>query len=218
MKLIEIDDNSNNLIANNSSCIDDENYSKPRVLSILDSIMNKILTTPSISDVDKWKLYSQALHRYLNYVKITSQKNDYNSSCPEKDNNRISTEDDTFRNPCNSSFNFSLPQSEMSGVEPIRDSLDSILPPIARVARDHPFMIKEKSLSPQNKDLLVREPERKTRKSRNRSHSQPYEVRPHLPGGKRRAENSLSHETSSFRPRKIALNINKIRWEPTKAT
>ena len=42
---------------------------KFRIISYLDQEMQTILNRCDIDDVEKWKLYSQALERYLYYIK-----------------------------------------------------------------------------------------------------------------------------------------------------
>lgn len=81
MKLVEIDDKGLPPPVHNRQHIDDESYLKPRVLSTLDRIMNEILRA-QMSDSDKWKLYSQALRRYLNHTKVSSRKAKHNFSYP----------------------------------------------------------------------------------------------------------------------------------------
>lgn len=77
MKLVEIDDRGLTTCVNNPMIIDDESYSKLRVMSNLDNVMNEILKTP-MSDAEKWTLYSQVLQKYLNHAKISSRKIDTN--------------------------------------------------------------------------------------------------------------------------------------------
>lgn len=213
MKLIEIDDINVPSPANNSINIDDENYSKPRVLSTLDNIMNEILSKPIISDVDKWQLYSQALQRYLNHVKHTSQRLNYNPLPPENVKSVVSTVEDPF--------NFSLPQNDMSGVYPIRDSLDSISQP---AVRDF-FEKARKSNDTGNitspllpMDIIDRQPTPKKRKAKKPSNPRrvlPYQTLTRAGASKRRAENSISAEMSNIRPCKVMLN--RLNWEPTNA-
>lgn len=247
MKLVEIDDNTTSTC--NNTRTDDENYTKPFVLSTLDNIMNEILRTP-ISDSDKWRLYSQALHKYLNHVKITtrnvpheqtyldkeiSQKQSYPSSYPDSNWSE--------NNSVNESFNFSLPaQLEMSGVEPIRDSLDSISQPGVRRffenirvsnSNNHqsnrsPILPIENrqsmSSSTQSSHILstdedIRQIERRVKKTGINRRSRPYETRTNaVRAKKRRAENSLSAELSRMRPCKVTLTRSRYNnWEPTNA-
>lgn len=226
MKLIEIGDNNISSHAyNNDRYIDDEDYSKPRVLPTLDNIMNEILSAANISDVDKWRLYSQALQRYLNQLKIASKKNadeiksrhDHNSTYPEKNNNNhFQTLEDTF--------NFSLPQFDMSGVEPIRDSLDSISQPAVRnfferarntnscfnVSRPASIPTEEDTPQPPQKAIA----KKKKTNRRVLPYSQ-YQTRSNTVRNKRRAENSLSADMSQIRPCKVLLS--KLNWTPTNA-
>lgn len=228
MKLIEIDDNNISSNAyNNDRYIDDEDYSKPRVLPTLDNIMNEILRTANISDVDKWRLYSQALQRYLNHLKIASKKkaenyeikssHDHNSTYLEKNNNKhFQTLEDTF--------NFSLPQFDMSGVEAIRDSLDSISQPTVRIffekARNTNSCFNVSRPSIPTEEDTPQPPQKaiaKKKKTNRRvlPYSQQYHTRSNTISNKRRAENSLSADMSQIRPCKVLLS--KLNWTPTNA-
>lgn len=231
MKLVEIDDNNILSYANNNSRVDDEDYSKPRVLSTLDNDMNEILRA-AISDVDKWQLYSQTLQRYLNRVKVTSRKIDSNSSYPEN-NEKNKREMD--------SFNFSLPsmgipdldsfrntigttsrahQFEMSGVEPIRDSLDSISQPVVRnfFQNARNANVSMSTSSPSNVEEGDRVPQPKKRKAK-KTKGIPRRVLPYrsvaLAGRKRNAETSISADISQIKPCKVL--VQRINWEPSNA-
>lgn len=227
MKLIEVDDNTVHTRGDNNTYIDDEHYVKPRVLSTLDDIMNEILKTPSISDVDKWQLYSQALQRYLNHVKITY----HNSTHSERENNATAPVEDTFRNPCNSSLNFSLPQFDMSGMEPMRDSLDRISQPTVRnffekvrESNGQNNLPVSPSSSSTSSDKRGVDPQqyqnfnptnRRMKKQRFPRRSQPYQTRSRAAATKRRAETTISADISRVRPCKVPLK--KLNWESTNA-
>lgn len=209
MKLVEIDNDDISTHTNNSR-INDEEYAKPHVLSPLDNIMNKILKTPFISDGEKWRQYSQALQRYLNHVKITSRKIDYNSSYTENrekdDYNSISSIADPF--------NFSIPSHDISGLYPIRDSLDSISQPVVKSfferARSNTDGTVQEPLENVDQPSLPKESQpakEKTRKSLYYTRSKCVSSK------KRRAEESLSAELSQVRPCKIVLN----KWLPSTA-
>lgn len=219
MKLVEIDDNNYSLSANNTMNIDDDSYLKPRVMPTLDNAMNEILRAP-ISDGDKWKLYSQALQRYLNHVKITSRKNENNFSYPVNnvESKTIPVAEDEF--------NFTLgslsepAQLDISGVQRVRDSLDSISQP---VVRDFFQKVREiRRSAPSSSPSIVEEeasqpPRNKKRKKKVSSARRvlPYRNASGAAGRKRPAENSLSHDISRMRPCKVALN--RLNWEPTTA-
>lgn len=188
--------------------------------------MNEILKTPSISDFDKWQLYSQALQRYLNQVKFTSQKFDHNSSPPQKDNNCISTVEESFRNPCNNSFNFSPHSMDISGVYPIRDSLNSISQPVvrnffekARESNGHilptaslPLPSDGAALPQVYKKKFI---PKKFRLNVNNVTSRKPQSRSRIFAKKRRAETTLSSDMSQVRPCKVSLN--EFNWDPTNA-
>lgn len=106
----------------------DTNYAAPRVLSTLDELMNEILNRCDMSDSDKWKLYNQALQRYLIFVKHTNSRNQSKQSeTPTEQNRTISENNHRF-----DSFSLQHPISDISGVDAMRDSLDSIQQPNVR--------------------------------------------------------------------------------------
>lgn len=207
MKLVEIGDNILTSGTNNTIHLDDDSYLKPRVLSTLDNVMSEILRAP-ISDGDKWKLYSQALQRYLNHAKVTSRKSDCNFSVPMNNKESIPETEETF--------NFSLDnisdmhRTELSGISHIRDSIDSISQPSVRTFFEQaralsPSTSKRLSESVENVDLnSVQRPKKKTRKR-----IQPYRAK------KRTAENSLSADLSRIRPCKVS--VQRLNWQPTRA-
>lgn len=217
MKLVEIDDNNLSPSGNIGVIIDDNSYSKPRVMSTLDNVMNEILRAP-ITDSDKWKLYSQALQRYLNHSKNISKKNDRNISCPiNNDGNKgIPVEEN--------SFNFSIGdipnQFDMSGVELIRDSLDSISQPSVRnfFERVRGNNISTSPLQPLpivEVDEQPQQPKKRLPKKPGIRRVQPYRSNAGAATKKRRAETSLSADLSQIRPCKVTLQ--RVNWTPTTA-
>lgn len=219
MKLVEIDDTNLSPCTNNGTHIDDDSYTKPCVMSTLDNAMNEILRAP-ISDGDKWKLYSQALRRYLSHSKFTSRKFDDNVSYPITVN-ESRNKDTSAENLFNLSLgDISLPnQLDISGVERIRDSIDSISHPNVKnffeKAREA-NIISNTSLSSSNAEAEVPPKQRRKKKPSN-----PISVRRRLPqrnngaAMKRRAEMSLSADLSQIRPCKVA--IQRLNWVPTTA-
>lgn len=210
MKLIEIDDNSASSFTNNNNynTADDEIFLKPRVLSSLDSTMNEILTIPAISDGVKWTMYSQALQRYLNHIKFSSNKNESNRKYPDQNNSRIPEDSFNFHNPF-----------DISGVEPVKDSLDSISQPIVRNFFErarNANITTSPSMSAANEQASSPEQPLVTKKKRSKKVRRvlPYQTRNYV-SSKRRAENSLSAEVSQVRPCKVLLN--RVNWEATTA-
>lgn len=220
MKLIELDsiDQTNNEFIHTSSPISDETYSKPYVLSALDRLMNDILKKSGLSDGEKWQLYNQTLQRYLNFVKAQSkEKNSASTSIQSKayDSNLDDTRRD-FTLLRDSSFN-------MSGVDPIRDSLDTISVPVVRDffmnarEKNDPLNTSWRSLpSPQPQQQQPSLPkvvnERPKKKAvRKVNHYIQFNSNPSsrskAVAKKRHAEALLSQ----IRPRKV------IAWEPTNA-
>lgn len=217
MKLVEIDDNNLSPTGNIGVILDDNSYSNPRVMSTLDNAMNEILRAP-MSDGDKWKLYSQALQRYLNHSKNISRKNDRNSSCPiNNDGNKgVPAEESAF----NLSIGHIPHQFDMSGVDFIRDSLDSISQPSVRSfferARENNISTSPLQPSPivevdEQPPLPKRRPPKKPAIRR----VQPYRSNAGAATKKRRAEMSLSADLSQIRPCKVA--IQRLNWTPTTA-
>lgn len=160
-----------------------------------------------MSDGEKWTLYSQALQKYLNHTKISTRKNDANI-LPVNNN-------ESNRFPVEESFNFSLgnisgrPSLEMSGIMPLRDSLDSISQPAVRNFFEQARVANASVSEPENNvSMATARPPTRKRKATSRRH-QPYRT------NKRRAESSLSADMSRMRPCKVALN--RLNWEPTNA-
>lgn len=204
MKLVEVDDNSLSTCTNNNNMhIDDSSYSKPRVLSTLDNVMNGILEG-KMSDADKWLLYSQALQRYLNHAKINSRKADSNFVSPVSKNMNGKDEYEDI-------FNFSL-DNDMSGINTLRDSLDSISQPVVRSffeqARQH-------SISPLEQSSVQPKKKKKKKAPTSALRRLPYRINATNETRKRRAENNLSGDISRIRPCKV--NLRRINWESTMA-
>lgn len=228
MRLVEIDDISSSTCANYDNRIDDDSYSKPCVMSTLDNAMNEILLAP-MPDGEKWKLYTQTLQRYLNHSKFNARKIDSNFSLPEKDNGSRNI---TFQ-PAENSFNLSLEnfsptqQFDMSGVDYLRDSLDSISQPAvrnffekARKVNSH-VGVSSPSPAPILESEVQHEPVRQSQRSKKKPHKstarrvQPYRSNAGEATRKRRAETSLSNNLSLIRPCKVAMH--RLHWEPSTA-
>lgn len=221
MKLVEVDDNNNiSSPVNACTAVDDDNYSKPRILSTLDSVMNKILNAPSISYTDKWLLYSQALQRYLNHVKMNSQKTIDKLPIPETNISDNAVLDDKF--------NYLIPRinisnTDMSGIEPIRDSLDSITQPAVRSfferARNKDNLSNTSSSISSSPRLSVQpaaptaiRPKKKAKKGVIRRSGPYMYTRSTTRLKKRQANNTLTAELN-LRPAKTCLQ----NWESTSA-
>ena len=220
MKLVELDsiDQTNNDFIHTSSPISDETYSKPYVLSALDRLMNDILKKSGLSDGEKWQLYNQTLQRYLNFVKAQSkEKNSASTSIQTKscDSNLDDTRRD-FTLLRDSSFN-------MSGVEPIRDSLDTISVPVVRDffmnarEKNDPLNASWRSLpSPQpqhQQPSLPKVVNDRPKKKAVRKVNHYIQFKPN-PSSRSKAAAKKRHAEallSQIRPRKV------IAWEPTNA-
>lgn len=213
MKLVEIDDNNILPWANKATNLDDDSYANPRVMSTLDNVMNEILSS-QLSDGEKWKLYSQALQRFLNHSKLKSRKIDSALT--------TNIDDRKLKSPvAENTFNLSLGdisfpnQFDMSGVERIRDSMDNISQPSVRNFFEKAREASSHSISPQASDQAQAQPtQRRKRTKKNPSRRvQPY--RSTAAAGKRRAERSLTADMSLIRPCKVALH--RLNWSSTTA-
>lgn len=120
MKLVEIDD-----IPHHSgeqsylSHATDEKFTAPRTLSMLDKSMNAILECSDMDDGAKWTLYHQTLQRYLNHMRTTQKSNTH-----QLDENERMLTPDPFTNH--------ISDHNISGVFPIKDSINNISMPVVR--------------------------------------------------------------------------------------
>lgn len=144
MKLVEIDDNSQ--VPTDQSYLSlpsDENVTAPRILSILDNFMNAILNRHDINDGEKWTLYNQALQRYLNHIKKSNVQNSVNQQSP----NNIPF-DDQDRRHTPDTFNNRISDHNISGVFPMKTSIENISEPIVRDFFEQARMRDENPFSP----------------------------------------------------------------------
>lgn len=233
MKLVELESedrfNNNNKIHQGACTLSDGAYTKPHVLPALDRLMDEILQKTGISDADKWQLYNQTLQKYLNFVKVTSEKqhrfnsqledsNDYSHSSFQK-------HDQSFSKQGDMAFN-------LSGVEPIRDSLDSISAPIVRNffenARENgAYTNDHRSSSPlASNEVLMSKPaqriskksghviEKRSKKKAQRKKSLMYQPWSPLKTRSTKAKKRQADELlASMIPCKVVIE----RWQPTAA-
>lgn len=216
MKLIEIDGSSSSSYSNNDTIhLDDQNYSKARVLSTLDNSMNEILKSQTTSDADKWFLYSQVLHKYLNHIKYITQKPNHSSPIPENANNNTKSTEESFNLS-------SLPDMDVelntTNISQARDSLDSInIPAVrsffekARNTDSVPALSQSSSSSSSNVNEEIRRKPKNQKKPRKNVRALPYTTR--STAKKRGAERNLSADLSHIRPTKVAIR----RWESSNA-
>lgn len=124
MKLVDIDDAipSSTVHLHQKIPTDDE-FSASRTLSILDSSMNEIMNRQDIDDGEKWILYNQILQRYLNHLKKIQTSNTTTERIQSGQDQRIDTP---------SPFQDRLVEHDISGIFPIRDSLETISQPNVR--------------------------------------------------------------------------------------
>lgn len=130
MKLVAIDDISHHPDDQSYlSLPSDEKFSAPRILSMLDNSMNTILNRSDINDGEKWTLYNQTLQRYLNHMKKTHTQHSLHN------NNQSSTQDQRNRTP--EAFNTRISDHNITGIFPIRDSIENITPPNVKQFFEH---------------------------------------------------------------------------------
>lgn len=125
MKLVPVDDISHSAV--DQSHLPDENFTASRILSILDDSMNAILNRNDINDGEKWTLYNQTLQRYLNHMKKTHSQNS-NVQRPQK----FQSEETYNRHHTPSAFNNSISEHDISGIFPMKPSIESALQPNVR--------------------------------------------------------------------------------------
>lgn len=123
MKLVPLDDTTYSSAG--QSHLSDENFTAPRILSILDTSMKAILNRNDINDGDKWTLYKQTLQRYLNQIKKNHTTNSNVQQLPQKNE----FEDLYHRHNTPSTFNNHISEHDISGIFPMNPSVDSMLPP-----------------------------------------------------------------------------------------
>lgn len=153
------------------------------------------------------------LQKYLNHAKIKSRKSD-NFAHPVNDSkSTVGKEKDD-----EDMFNFSLGdisntiQSEISGVNRIRDSLDSISQPAVRSLFE---AVRQHNIPPAVSPPPPPQPKIKKIKSKTMRRLQPYRQNSTIATRKRRAEISLSADMSRMKPCKVV--IQRLNWEPTAA-
>lgn len=131
MKLVDIDDNTthqpNNLYQTLQS---DKNFVAPRTLSMLDGSMHDILNRRDLPDSEKWMLYNQTLQKFLNYMKSArSQHTLHKPSSPSTHHTPVQSEQ---RNHSLNLFDDRISDHSLSGIFPLRDSIDLISQPNVR--------------------------------------------------------------------------------------
>lgn len=104
----------------------DDKFTAPRTLSMLDNSMNSILNRSDIDDGEKWKLYHQILQRYLNHMRTTQKSN------MEQTPHNIQLVSDSPGNHTPDAFNKELSDHNITGIFPIRDSIENIALPHVR--------------------------------------------------------------------------------------
>lgn len=97
----------------------DYNFTAPRMLSILDRSMNEILSCRDMDDSEKWLHYNQALQKFLNYMKKARVPSTHNIDVEQ-------------RNRTIDAFDGHISEPNITGVHPLRDSLESISQPSVR--------------------------------------------------------------------------------------
>lgn len=249
MKLIDIDDDgatpyqSNNLYQTMQS---DKKFMEPRTLSMLDNSMNDILNRGDMADGEKWILYNQTLHRFLNYMKnarspITIEKTSsqaMQNTTPQFDR----------RNQTINAFDGHISDNSLNGIFPMRDSIESISQPNVRdffqqirnipantsvnqsspvaAISDQPIT---HSVSPMDHDFeelplspqIQQPPKRKTltRKKSPERRATKRLANPNISGVPPRkvAQKTAMTPRELFRVRKPTRSYNEVYWEKTNA-
>lgn len=119
MKLVDIDDDNvtHQVIESTYQTLpSDYNFTAPRVLSILDNSMSEILNCRDMDDSEKWILYNQTLQKFLNYMKKT----------------RTPITQHTQRNHTIEAFDGHISDHNITGIQPLRDSIEFISQPNVR--------------------------------------------------------------------------------------
>lgn len=208
MKLVELRREDARVIpsVHGDMTVSDDNYSKPKVLSLLDKQMSVILQNDNKSDFDKWSLYKQTLQRYLNFIENGKAQTIQSNMANYKE-----------AKPNDTSFDSSLLGNDISGIFPLenvsRNSLDNISMPSVREffekVRDKSssFTQSSKNLSMPSANVnqeiakSIQPLRRKPRKKRDYNNlSSPRTTRARG-ASKRRAELALT----SVKPCKVAL-------------
>lgn len=121
MKLVEIDDIPQST-SHNHVLLSDEQFTAPRTLSMLDNYMKIILERTDISDGEKWQLYSQTLQKYLNHMK--------RSEVPNLNGQQFDSSISRDHTPY--TFNNRLSDHDISGIFPMKPSIENISQPTVR--------------------------------------------------------------------------------------
>lgn len=122
MKLVDIDDDvvQPSIKPSYQSHVTDFNFTSPRMLSLLDNSMNEILNRRDMDDGEKWTVYNQTLQRFLNYMKKSRTQN-----TPH-------TVQEHQQDPPIDVFDGHISDHNITGIQPLRDSLEYISQPNVR--------------------------------------------------------------------------------------
>lgn len=127
MKLVDIDDLPHQTGDQSYlSLPSDEKFTAPRILSMLDNSMNAILNRNDMNDGEKWTLYNQTLQRYLNHMRKTQKSN--TQQLPHN----IQFNEEEQQNHTSEAFNNRISDHDITGIFPIRDSIETITQPNVR--------------------------------------------------------------------------------------
>lgn len=257
MKLVDIGEVSAIEKNYSSGIISDSDYVQPRMLSSLDRVMRGILERKDLDDGSKWTLYNQTLHRYLNFVKNQQNQQPQQQSLQSENDHQLIdssldlnhsfnsidfTTTDSNTTDFNHTFNRSIDSSKgsssnsrISGINPLRDSLDSIAAPKVReffanvrdnAANTVPSDVPERELSQMSMDISefssAKPAEKskttsKTGRQKRRARNVPYNRFQHYMGNptKPRALAKRHNESIFNPPRSSKLLITG--WTPTSA-
>lgn len=122
MRLIDVDEDDvtqPNIDSQYQSHPPDHKFVAPRMLSILDNSMNAILNRCDMDDGEKWIHYNQTLQKFLNHMKQTRLPN-----TQQIEGGR--------QNRTTDAFDGHISDHNITGIHPLRDSLDTISQPSVR--------------------------------------------------------------------------------------
>ena len=205
MKLVDIDDAAQHC-AQQPKLQTDADFLAPRIFSTLDNFMNAILKRRDINDGEKWLLYNQALQKYLNHMKSVRSKI---SSSTQRQSN-ISPDEQSHADLTPSPFNKNISDADITGIYPLRDSIDNITNAGVRSFFEH---IRESEANNVESPQLSPQPNFQQQLQRSLSQSElspnslnhfiePQRISPALPGG-------LFNEDVSMRSVEISPQQNK---------
>lgn len=227
MQLVELDSEKRIRDGQFSTLPLDKNYAAPRVLSTLDGLMSEILNTSNTSDSDKWTLYNQTLQRYLNYAKhnINNLNQSQHNEPVQQPNANQETLNESFHHRNEDQDIFREGLQDISGILPIRDSLDSITQPAVREffekARENIDLSSSSPSLMSFEEALEDSSRKNTQRGNRRNNSRPPNKRKifcgllHTPPRGRPKKTTVKRAADSGPKKSRNVVIKLPRWDPT---